>query len=100
MNRCPTELTERQYALAALAQLREAGLTHEAVRHRIESGALDHAGRGVYRIAGAPQSWHQSMLAALLAAGPSAVASHRAAAVLLGFPGFEPGAPELTTPRP
>jgi hypothetical protein len=39
------------------------------------------------------------VLAALLAAGPSAVVSHRAAAHLLGFDGFEEGRVEIVVPR-
>ncbi|MGH7301075.1 MAG: hypothetical protein ACREJE_11740, partial [Candidatus Rokuibacteriota bacterium] len=55
---------------------------------------------GAYRLRGAPQTWEQSVAALTLAAGPSAAASHRSAAALLGIPGFERSGPaEVTTPR-
>ena len=55
---------------------------------------------GAYRLRGAPQTWEQRLAALTLAAGPSAAASHRSAAALLGIPGFErSGHPEVTTPR-
>jgi hypothetical protein len=39
----------------------------------------------VYRVAGAPETWHQCLLAACLSAGPGSVASFRAAAFLWGL---------------
>ena len=42
---------------------------------------------GVYRIAGAPQSWKGDLLAACWAGGTRAVASHRSAAALWDLPG-------------
>jgi very-short-patch-repair endonuclease len=39
----------------------------------------------VYVVAGAPPSWHQRLLGACIAAGPTAAASHRAAARLWGL---------------
>jgi very-short-patch-repair endonuclease len=52
--------------------------------------------RGVYRIAGVPESWQQRLLAVCLAAGPEARASFRAAAALHGFEGFGPDGLEIT----
>jgi hypothetical protein len=56
--------------------------------------------RGVYRIAGAPCTWEQRLIALTLAAGPDAAASHRAAAALLQIWGFRRDVIEVTTPRP
>jgi hypothetical protein len=52
---------------------------------------------GVYRIEGSESSWEQALLAAVLAAGDDAVASHRAAAVMWGIEGIERTV-ELTVP--
>ena len=41
---------------------------------------------GVYRIGGAPETWRGDLLAACLAAGSDALASHRSAAALWGLP--------------
>jgi very-short-patch-repair endonuclease len=51
----------------------------------------------VYLVVGTPWSWGQQMMAAVLAAGPGAVASHRAAARLWGLVDDAPI--ELTVPR-
>jgi very-short-patch-repair endonuclease len=52
--------------------------------------------RGVYRMAGAPESWEQRLLAACLAAGPEARASVRSAAALYELEGFRPTLLEIT----
>ena len=62
--------------------------------------AWQRLGHGVYRLSGTSRTWEQRLLAAVLAAGPGAVASHRSAAVLLGIPGFgRAEAVEIATPR-
>jgi len=53
----------------------------------------------VYRVAGAPDSWHQRLMAARLWA-PDAAISHRAAAALWEFDGFDRGPVELSTVGP
>jgi very-short-patch-repair endonuclease len=50
----------------------------------------------VYRIAGAPDTWEQQLLAACLTAGPEACASFRSAAALYGFEGFGRDRLEIT----
>ena len=50
--------------------------------------ALEPVRRGVYRMAGVPETWEQQLLAACLAAGPEARASFRSAAALHGLEGF------------
>ncbi len=52
--------------------------------------------RGVYRMAGAPETWEQRLLASCLAAGPEARASFRSAAALHGFDGFARAGLEIT----
>ncbi len=53
---------------------------------------------GVYRLNGVPASWRHTLLAACLAAGVSAVASHRAAAALWAFAAITPGFVEVCVP--
>jgi very-short-patch-repair endonuclease len=50
----------------------------------------------VYRVAGAPETWAQHLLAVCLAAGPNAFASYRSAAALYEFEGFPEDRYELT----
>ena len=54
----------------------------------LRSRRLEPVRRGVYRMAGAPESWEQLLLAACLAAGPEARASFRCAAALHELEGF------------
>jgi hypothetical protein len=55
--------------------------------------------QGVFRLAGVPPIWRGDLLAACLAGGPRAVASHRSAAELWGFPGRRTDLVEITCPR-
>src|SRR5206468_1905379 len=50
------------------------------------------------RLGGAPSTWHQQVLGACMAAGPSAAASHRSAAKLWDLP-VGPEVVELTIPE-
>jgi very-short-patch-repair endonuclease len=54
----------------------------------------------VYVVAGAPRTWRQALMVAVLDAGPGACVSHRAAAILLGLAkrGMSEVV-EITTPR-
>jgi hypothetical protein len=61
---------------------------------------MDVIHRGVYRLAGSPESWEQMAHAAVLAGGPAAVLSFLAAAHLWQLAGFwEPPPIEITVPR-
>lgn len=76
-------------------------MTGGAIAHQIDTGRWLVADRGVFRLVGAPRTWEADLIAAVLAAGPAAAASHRSAAALLGISGFtRSGPPEVTTPRP
>jgi hypothetical protein len=78
-------LGARQYGLLTLGQLEELGMTRGMRQRRVEDGSLRLVRRFVYAIAGAPPCWAQTVLAAVLAAGPDAVASHFTAGVLWGL---------------
>ncbi len=60
-----------------------AGMTSAAIGRRIARGRWVVMHPTVYRVAGAPESWPQRVLAACLWSG--GVASHRTAAHLWGF---------------
>lgn len=81
-----------------MAQVAAAGGTERMVHNRLRTGRWVRVGGGVYRLAGASVTWEQRVLAACLVAGPDAVVSHQAAAVLLGISGFRPGKPHITVP--
>lgn len=77
-----------QHGLITRTQALAAGLTEGQIRRRIRQGEWLAVRPGVYAIAGAPPAWHQTVLAATLAAEPRAWASHHTAGVLWGFPGI------------
>ncbi|HET7487705.1 MAG TPA: DUF559 domain-containing protein [Acidimicrobiales bacterium] len=71
-----------RHGLVTRGWLRAAGVPEGTFQHWIAIGRLEVLQRGVYRVTGAPVTWRQSLLAAVLAAGDGAVASHRSAARL------------------
>jgi very-short-patch-repair endonuclease len=85
----------RQHGLVTTDQALET-CTRGQLEHLVATGRLEPVRRGVYRCAGAPESWHQHLLAACLAAGDGAVASFRAAAALWELPGFDADLLEIT----
>ena len=90
-------VAHRQHGVFTRRQAIEAGYALGQIDHRVQTNewvAVDH---GVYRAAQTPTSWLQRLMAACLA-GP-AVASHRAAAELWGFPGYATGLIEVTAVR-
>jgi very-short-patch-repair endonuclease/predicted transcriptional regulator of viral defense system len=78
-------VARRQMALLTLGQALESGYSLRQVQQRCEAGSWERIHAGVYRVAGAPDSWEQRVLAACLGAGEGAVASHRSAARLWGI---------------
>jgi very-short-patch-repair endonuclease len=71
-----------QFGLATTNQLHAAGLSERQIERRVDSGHLERLHRGVVAVRGGEATWRRDLLAACLAAGPDAVASHRAAARL------------------
>jgi hypothetical protein len=66
----------------ALDQLRALGLSEAEIKGRLERGSLLHVHHGVYAVGHGYLTDHARLVAALLAAGPSAFLSHRTAAAL------------------
>jgi very-short-patch-repair endonuclease len=94
-------IAARQHGLVALRQAREAGLTDRQVRARVASGRWQPVRARVYRLNGHRPSWTAAVHAAVLAAGPDAVASHRSAALLHGLrQAPAPDLHEVTVPAP
>src|SRR5215218_10286234 len=93
-----------QYAAVGRRQLLDAGVPAHVIGHRVRGGLLLPVHAGVYRLPGSPVSWHQRIMAATLAAGAGAVASHRAAGYLHGLEAIEPrlevSVPRSRAPRP
>jgi hypothetical protein len=75
----------RQHGVVTLRQLQLAGLTASAVRKRVNAGRLYRIHRGVYAVGHKRLTGHGRTLAAVLAYGPRAAASHRTAGGLHGL---------------
>jgi very-short-patch-repair endonuclease len=75
-------LARRQHGLVERSQLLGHGISPGAIARWMATGRLVGAFPSVYRLAGAPVTWEQRLLAAVMATGPGSLASHRAAARL------------------
>lgn len=64
----------------------QSGLSHSSWYRAIASGQLDQLHPSVVRLRGTPDTPEQRIIAAVLAVGPGALASHRSAAHLWGIP--------------
>lgn len=99
-DRAAARTASRQHGLLTLDQARQAGLTYKQVRTRLDTGRWSIVRPCVYRIAGTRQSWHVTILSAVLAAGKGAAVSHATAAHLLGLEGVPaPPQVEVSVPR-
>jgi very-short-patch-repair endonuclease len=62
-----------QFGLVTRAQLLALGVSSNAIYHRLRTGLLRFVHRGVYALAGAPSTWDQHLMAALLAVENGAI---------------------------
>ncbi|HSL56649.1 MAG TPA: type IV toxin-antitoxin system AbiEi family antitoxin domain-containing protein [Acidimicrobiales bacterium] len=90
------------HGLVSRATLLRAGASASAIDRRLRAGRLVRVAPGLMRLRSAPLTVESVALAGVLASGPTAVASHRTAAHLLGLDGCGPpeGRPEVTVVRP
>lgn len=79
--------------------LAEAGITAKQVHRMVRTGLLARAAPHVLVLRGTPDDWERDLRVAVLEAGPGAVVSHAAAAVLWELPQIGRGTPEVTVPR-
>ncbi len=75
----------RQHGVVSRGQALAAGVSSSALDRAVAAGRLERVHQGAYRYPGAPRTWEQCLLAAVLGAGGDAVASHRSAAQLWGI---------------
>lgn len=91
------ELAAAQHGVFSRAQAYGVGFDRGSVRWRVERQRWLRRARDVFSLNGAPETWRARCSAAVLEVGAGAVLSHRAAAALLGIPGFREGPVETTT---
>ena len=92
-------LAEGQYGVVSRRQLLELGLTARAVEHRVDVGRLHSMHRGVYVVGHRVLSMRGRWMAAVLAGGPGAALSHRAAGALWGLRPIRGGWIDVTMGR-
>jgi hypothetical protein len=95
------ERAPKSLGLFTNEQLEVLGVSRQQRRTLLRKGVLIRIGGGVVRHAAYPRRWEQRVLAAVLAAGAGAVASHMSAAALWRFDGVaQASAPiEVTVAR-
>jgi very-short-patch-repair endonuclease len=77
-------LADRQHGVVAHWQLVRLGFGRNSIQHGLSSGRLYQLYRGVYAVGHTSLSWRGRVLAAVLACGVDAVASHQSAGMLEG----------------
>lgn len=88
-----------QRHLVARPQMLNQGTHEDAIRRRVNSGRWARVQAGVYQLDHRPLTWKDQLMAAVLAAGDGAYASHRAALVLWGLDGISSAPVEITVPH-
>jgi hypothetical protein len=91
-------MASRAHGVVTRAELLSAGISAKEVRQRLGTGTLIAVFRGVYRVGHTAPSVEAWYLAAVLACGPGAVLSGRAAGYLWGLLRGPPPGPEVTAP--
>lgn len=93
------DLLARQHGVASRHQLRALGVSRDQIDGSARTARLRRVGPSVYAAAGASSSWEGRVMAAVLANGHGAVASHRTAARIWDLrPSVSP-AIDVTVPR-
>ncbi|HEX6582139.1 MAG TPA: type IV toxin-antitoxin system AbiEi family antitoxin domain-containing protein [Thermoleophilaceae bacterium] len=86
----------RQFGIVSMSDLREFGLSHDAVRWRVRKGWLHPLYRGVYAVGHANPPLEGRFTAAVKACGDGVLLSHYSAAALWGFVHWDGRYPEVT----
>jgi Protein of unknown function (DUF559) len=95
-----SELAREQHIVFGLDQLRELGLTDDAVRKRVAAGRLHRIHHAVYSLVPNELLKREGLyMAAVLACGPDAALSHRSSAALNELRAWGHTQIEVTVPR-
>lgn len=91
-------ILRRQFGVVTLSQLREAGLSREAVRHLVRSGHIKRFHRGVYVACDWPFSVQQIAFAGVAACPPGTALAYFSASAHLALLSDWPSQPEVVVP--
>ena len=98
VDRWLADLATRQHGLVAWFQMAAAGIPRRRVDTLVDAGRLHRVHRGVYAVGHRVLSPSGRLMAAVLALAPTAVLSHRSAAVQWGLLRDLPSAIHVTVP--
>jgi predicted transcriptional regulator of viral defense system len=99
MERSWSQVARSQYGVISRAQALESGLSKDALSWKLRTQELEAIQPGAYLVSGAPNTWRQSVMAALLSC-PGSVAACRTAGALYGLIGCQPREIEILVNRP
>lgn len=97
-DRSVLDVAAGQRFLITRAQVFDLDGSKHHIESRIRRGSWQRVHPGVYQVDCRPLDWESKLLAAVLASGPDALISHRAAFVLWGLDGIGSAPVELTVP--
>ena len=92
-------IARRQDNVICRAQVLLAGGSDEMIETRVRRGLWQPLQAGVYLVGSAPPTWAQQLRAAVMAAGPDAEVSHRAAVLRWGMSGIASAPVEIQAPH-
>lgn len=98
INRSIVGLAAGQHFLVSRPQAEVRGASEKFIRYQVASGRWKRVHPGVYQVDLRPLTWTSRVVAAVLACGPGALASHRAALLVWGLDGIRSAPIELTVP--
>lgn len=99
IDRAVAALAGRQHGAVALWQMGEFGVDRGMAMRRCARGVWKAMAPGVYVISGAPRTFHQRLMVAVLYGGPEAMAPHRAGARLRRVAGSMAVPIEVSVPQ-
>jgi very-short-patch-repair endonuclease len=92
------QLAATQHGVFTYDQATQAGYTIRQIGHRVRSGQWLRLSRRVLGVHGAPSSFDQAVMVAVLAGGEGTVGSHMTSGVLYRIPDADRSVLEVTTP--
>ncbi len=93
------ERSRLQLGLITRTQILDLGFSERQLHLAVRRGDLEPVEPWVYRVAGAPISWEQQLMAGQLGLGPLSLISHLAAGALWSLDGIRPGRIDFLVPR-
>ena len=93
------EMARRQYGVVARRDLLALGFSSRGIEHRVATGRLHPAMRGVYSVGWPAWDRRQRWMAAVLACDPWACLSHSSAGALWGVVSERPGVVDVSIRR-